>query len=193
MRTALLCLAPLLGACTIHLHVHESPEPQPEHAPSRADNHTISGTVRDLNGNPVAAHVALVMRGGSYSMGIGKDGRFRFDDVRHATVTVSATTKDDRIAIQPNVERGTEDLHLPAVEPGARVTVTMTGHETMRLALFDGDARFRDNTVRDGKPASFVVPARPIRVRLYGNGFEQELETELSAGAEEKLIFHFEE
>jgi len=212
MRLMPLYLAPLLGACTIHLHVHEAPD-SGEEAPAAweasapaavsvmrstpeapaGDDHSISGSVHDDEGNPVAAHVALVRGSGSVSMGIGEHGRFRFDGVRGETVTVTASTKDGRIAIVPDVDRGTRDLVLPPVESGAHVTVTMHGRETMRVALFDGDVRFSDNTVREGKPASFVVPARPVRVRIYGDGFEEEVEAELSVGAKQELLFHFED
>ena len=119
----------------------------------------------------------------------GADGQFRFADVWQPTVAVTATTKDGRIAILPAVVRGTEDLTLPALEAGAILSLEMVGRPSARVALFDGDVRFEDFTLRDGKPQEIVLPARPVRVKLYGQDLEDVREISIEPGGSTEMRF----
>ena len=103
---------------------------------------------------------------------------------------MTATTADAGFTTLPGVRPGTEGLRLPPLSPGARLHVTMTGHPRLRLAIFQGDVRVHDFTVRDGKREGVVVPAGEVSVLLYdAQAFERRRELTLTAGQAHELTF----
>jgi hypothetical protein len=100
------------------------------------------------------------------SCGAGADGRFDLSNVGASTFLLHVSTKDDRIAIQPDVRAGATDLRL-VVKPGAVATVKLGGSTQARCALFRDDTRVEDFTIHPDKPARVVLPPGDVRVRIY--------------------------
>jgi len=173
MKRALVlaALAPL-ASCVVHVHIHEAPKPEkpPEAAAAPAPSPQVvdsaSGIVVDEQGNPLRARVAAITDGGSMSCGTGADGRFDLSNAGASTFLLHVSTKDDRIAIQPDVRAGATDLRL-VVKPGAVTTVKLGGSTQARCALFRDGTRVEDFTIHPDKPARVVLPPGDVRVRIY--------------------------
>lgn len=157
---SLAVLLPGLGACI----THETP---PNSGTASTD--IASGTVRDSNGQPVQARVAVVREGGSISVGTSENGEFRLRDGPWPNVVVYATTADDQCAIRSGVPQDVTNIEL-VVQPAAAIVLRSDQPRDVRCALFQGDVRFEDFTLRAGKPARVVVPEGAIRVQLYESG-----------------------
>ena len=93
---------------------------------------SVAGVVVDEFGEPVDAHVGFVFEGGgSLGIGTGSSGKgvFQFADLRPGLHSVSAATKDGRVALQQvKLEPGMRvmDLRLSLVE-GARLGLHLEG------------------------------------------------------------------
>lgn len=126
----------------------------------------VAGVVRDSEGQPVRARVAVVHASGSTSVGTLENGAFEIRGCPSATLVVCATTADGRLAIRSGVQAGATRLEL-IVEPAAAIVVHSDQARDVRCALFQGGVRFEDFTLRVGQPARVVVPEGTVRVQLY--------------------------
>lgn len=194
MKTGLLTLlVPLLPACTFHIHVHEAPRAplavEARSATGREGSvvNEVRGLVVDADGRPAHALVALVGEGGSWSMGTNSDGRFAFEDVPQWPRIVHVTTEDGRVAIAP-IARGAESRFV--LQPGAMLALELSGRANARCAVFSGELRIEDFTLREGKPASVVVPIGDTRVHVYdGLRVLSERAVHLAAGETSSVRF----
>ncbi len=180
MRTlALAALAAISSSCVVHVHVHESPHEtaisavtaptarQGSPHASESFTSTVSGVVVDATGKPVKARVAIVNAHGSVSSTTDDAGRFSLESHADSGLVAHASTEDNRVAFQ-SVHAGANDVRL-VLAPGALVTIDFTGPSAIRCAVFQGDTRMEDFTVRPNQPARVVVPSGPVLVRLYGD------------------------
>lgn len=189
---ACLLAAALLPACVIHVHVHEDaakaePVASADSTHAKTDDR-ITGVVRDTDGSPVAAHVALVgaAGGGSMTMGTLADGRFALPEINGSGLTLHASTADGRAAVSP-VQSGARGVEL-VVRPGATFVVELAGREKARLAVFVEGLRVEDFTLKAGEPAKIVVPPGELRLRIYdGQTVFQERHFTARAGASESV------
>ncbi len=193
---ALALAASLLASCVVHIHVHEAPRPadasfartQDREAPARKQAASASGVVHDLDGRPVTAHVAAVCAGGSNSLGTDATGRFELELPSSSSVVLHAQTQDGRVAVQA-VPAGAREFTL-VVRPGAVLVLDLSGREHARCAVFQGDLRLEDFTLRESKPARVTVPGGDVRVRLYeGERVFTESSLTLAAGETRPLAF----
>ncbi len=173
-----------LSSCVVHVHVHEAPretviaaaEPVHEshtttHAAaheSRRSSPVVRGTVVDTSGEPVRARVAIVGPNGSMSMTSDDAGRFSIESPMSDDLVVHASTEDGRVAVQS--VHGAGDVRL-VVMPGGTITIDFTGEQNMRCAVFQGDVRLEDFTLRAKLDRTqVIVPAGDIRLQVYGGG-----------------------
>jgi hypothetical protein len=183
----------LLSSCTIHVHVHEDAPDGPSVAvqPAAATiaSTSISGRVVDANGEPVYARVAIVRQSGSVSSWSGQDGQFDLQSFGGEQYVVHASTPEGLVAIRA-VQAGSSDVRL-VLQPGAKVKVDYVGAENVRCALFQGEDRFEDFTLRGDRDWSqVVVPAGDVRVRIYtGDTVHAEREISVALGAEQTVEF----
>lgn len=191
----LLLLACSLASCSFHVHVHEAAPAGPAASAALASSTpssrpgTIEGVVVDERGQPLAGRVALVTTSGCRIVGVDGSGVFEFHDLRGGDHVVTATTADGRIAVQPGVRPG-EAFRLPPVRPGARLTVSLEGLPSSRLAVLQGTTRVHDFTLRAGAPAELVVPAGELVLRAYTEGADQVRSLSLATGETRTLAFH---
>jgi hypothetical protein len=184
----------LLGACAVHIHVHEAPKPATESAPApeaaaapapksaATSDLVVSGTVLDDSGHPIRARVAAVGTSGSVASGTDAEGRFELHDLHWQQFTLHASTDDDLLAIAAAVPAGAKDVKL-VVRPAAAVSVKLDGDKATRCALYQGGTRIEDFTLRPGKPSRVVVPAGDVHVRLYdGDVIHAERDVHLAVG-----------
>ncbi len=175
-----------LSSCAFHVHVHEAPRqtvvaaaepvhdtPAPAHVSaheSRPHSSTISGFVVDTAGEPVRARIAIVSSsGGSTSSTTNDAGRFDLESPQRGPFAIHASTEDGRIAISP-ARGGDEGVRL-VLAPGGTVTIDFTSEQKMRCAVFHGDLRIEDFTLRaKADRRSVVVPTGDIHVQVYGGG-----------------------
>ncbi len=185
----------LFPACAVHVYVHEvSPDASRAESmggsmPSSPD--AISGVVRDAQGRPVRAHVVLVFQedGGSYGTGTSEDGTFVFQEIPPVECVLVAGTEDGRVAIERRVlpAHGPFELRL---QPGSTMTLAMDGRPSARCAVWHGDVRVEDFTIRAGEPNSVVVPSGGIRIQIYdGDETLAESTVDLAAGERNDLRF----
>lgn len=198
---ALAAICGLVPSCVFHVHVHEAPReaqlaagaPQAgshaEPGPSEQVPNTVSGVVLDADGKPAEARVALVSSGGSFSTWTDPEGRFDLEAfAERSELAVHASTTDGRVAVQRVPARG-EPLRL-VLQPGATLTVDLAATEDARCAIFRGDVRLEDFTLRAGESSRVVVPPGPIRVRLYqGDRIRVERETVVAQGETPSMRF----
>ena len=175
----LLPLGPLVGACAVAAPVHEAP----------TATKSISGTVVDEHGQPARARVAVVRGSGSFSMGTSDDGRFVFEELDSGTYVVTATTSDAQIAVLGDVHAEGSGVSLPALSAGSTLWVELRGRPSARLAIFQGELRIHDFTLREDKRIPVVVPPGELSVLLYGRDLEDERRITLGAGEAEELAF----
>ena len=150
--------------------------------PESKEPRRLRGVVVDVNGDPVRARVAAIGDSGSKSMSNDpSDGRFEIHLDGDDSVLL-ASTEDGRVAVETIPEPG-EDARL-VVEPGARLKIDMIGRdENCRCAVFQGELRIEDFTLRPGKTSSLVVPGGSVRVLLYARGEDlAEHSVELAVG-----------
>lgn len=148
---------------------------------------TIAGVVVDAKGRPARAKVAVVRVSGSHSMPTNDDGCFEFADLRDGTYLVTATTTEGQVAVLADVPTGSRATALPALSPGATLWVELCGRPSARLAVFLGDLRVHDFTLRENKPVPVVVPPGEISVLLYDGDLENERLIALGAGDSQEL------
>lgn len=180
---ALVVLSFLASSCVVHVHVHEA-QRAPDVAPpvpheiardSAKPNDTFRSSVRglvvDAEGRPVRARVALVApNGGSTASTTDDGGRFAMLTPRPGTSFVAHASTDDGLVAVRSIDAGEDDVRL-VLAPGGAITVEYTGEEHMRCAVFQGDLRIEDFTVRPPTHRSRVaVPTGEVRVRVYGGG-----------------------
>ena len=196
---AFLLACSLLSACAIHVHVHEAPEPAvvdasqtsgAGHGALPATHHAsavVSGVVRDTEGSGVQARIAAVgVEGGSYSTSTGADGRFDLTQVPFADLVLHASTEGGQIAVARS-HPGARGVEL-VLRPGATLVVELAGPEKARLAVFAGDLRIEDFTLKPGEDSTVVVPAGDVRLRVYqGDRVLEEREVNASAGSRVKI------
>jgi len=140
----------------------------------------IRGVVVDADGAPTRARVAVVTATGSVSTSTGRDGRFELEAPGGVAV-LHASTTDGRVAVAEDVAGG-DDRRL-VVAAGAALDVTMTGRDRCRCAVFQGEVRVEDFTIRGAEESRVVVPAGATRVRLYaGDEVLAERTLELAVG-----------
>lgn len=173
-----------LAACVVHVHVHEAqregavPATSPvtasqavSSAPaneSHTDSSTVSGIVVDASGAPVRARIALVWANGSMAMSCNEAGRFSMDPPASEAVVVHASTEDGRVAIRR--VRGGEETRL-VLAPGGTIAIDFTSEQDMRCAVFQGELRIEDFTLRARSDSrKVVVPAGDVHLRVYGGG-----------------------
>jgi len=176
-HASLLPLPLLLAACAGQPRMRSSPPG------------TIAGVVVDAEGRPTRAKVAVVRGSGSHSMGTKDDGRFEFADLQSGTYVVTATTAEAQVAVLGDVSAGSSSVPLPALSPGATLQVELRGRPSARLAVFLGELRVHDFTLRENKPVPVVVPPGELSVLLYDKDLEDERRVALGRGDTEALTF----
>ena len=190
---AFLLACSLLPSCAIHVHVHEASEPvaaaSQGHAHTSSHNEArITGIVRDTEGAAVEARVALVgaQGGGSNTMTTQPDGRFALPEIRSPELALHASTEDGRAAVVRS-HPGARDVEL-VVRPGATLVIELAGREKARLAVFADGLRIEDFTLKQGDPATLVVPPGEVRLQLYDRDTVfVEREVSAAAGSRVKL------
>lgn len=195
MRCLCLILVPLFASCTIHLHVHEAPEPKTVetegHGASNASYKEwgpVWGVVRDSEGKGVEARVALVstVGTGSNTTTTRADGRFSLPTTGTPDFTLHASTQDGRVAIASS-HPGNGDVEL-VVRPGAVFVIELQGRESARCSIFAEGRRIEDFLLRSGVSEKFVVPPGEQRVRIYdGDTVFQEQHFRAKAGSTEAI------
>jgi hypothetical protein len=188
-----------VGVVYLPLPRNTAPEAQLELAPGlvvvrdkalaepRESSTTVRGTVRDSDGRPVRATVAAVANG-SKSVTTDQDGGFALADVPFDEFVLHASTEDGRVAIRTGIRCGMAvDL---VVAPGASMTLRLAGRDTIRCALFQGEVRFEDFTLRSGHDARVVVPPGEIRLELYDHASTAlERTVRMETGGHEEIAF----
>jgi len=187
MLRSLTCATVLtsLSSCVFHVHVHEAPrekaidttqarmaDTQPAESAERtvsASVHRVHGSVVDADGKPVAARIALIgAAGGSYSMTLSEPRDFDLESPFGAAVVI-ASTLDGRVAVQ-RLRGGGQDVRL-VLALGGSITIDFTSESDMRCAVFHGDLRIEDFTLRaKSDRTQVIVPVGDIRVQVYGGG-----------------------
>jgi hypothetical protein len=183
----------LLSSCVIHVHVHEDASDAPpvavQPAAATIASTSIRGRIVDANGEPVYARVAIVRQSGSVSSWSGQDGQFDLQSFGGEQYVVHASTPEGLVAIRP-VQAGSSDVRL-VLQPGAKVKVEYAGADNVRCALFQGEDRFEDFTLRGGQDWSqVVVPVGAIRVRIY-SGDTVHVEREMTVTRDEERSVKF--
>jgi hypothetical protein len=186
----------LLSSCVIHVHVHEdagTPVVAVESAAPKSVGNTASSSIRgqivDANGNPVHARVAIVQQYGSVSSWSDEQGQFSLQSDWSDHYVVHASTPEGLVAIQP-VDAGSSGLRL-VLQAGAKLKVDYAGAENVRCALFQGDDRFEDFTLRGPQDwQQVVVPVGEVRVRIYtGDTVHAERAISAARGADQTVEF----
>lgn len=165
---------------------HERVPARPTSQPERS---LLRGVVVDVNGEPVAARVAAVGATGSSSMSNNAStGRFEIEAFPNSSV-IHASTPDGRVAVTPIPNSG-DELRL-VVETGAKVRIEMVGRvENCRCAVFRGEQRIEDFTLRADQSARVIVPVGSVRVELYADGKTlAERSIEIARGERHDLTF----
>jgi hypothetical protein len=199
---ACLLASSLLSACTIHVHVHDDAEresaaarhaghlaTQAQHgSQARAtDDRTIGGVVHGADGAPVHARIAVVGKGGSMSTWTDKQGRFSFSELHWPEFALHASTEDGRIAVAP--AHPGEHVEL-VLAPGGTLEIDLDGMEKTRCAVFSGDLRVEDFTLKSYSTVRVVVPAGDVRVELYsGDTTYEERTVRVARGETAKARF----
>lgn len=201
MNTVGLTLAPVLAllasACTVHIHVHESPRDvaaarAPASSAQRSapavPSHEIRGVVVDGAGRPVHARVAAVGDSGSVSGSTDDLGRFALPQIHWPVGAVHASTEDGQVAVSA-LEDPSRELALQ-LRPGSKLSIDLRSNDSVRCAIFDGELRIEDFTLRAGETADVVVPAGSVRVQLYdGDRTYEERTVEIAVGDRRALTF----
>jgi hypothetical protein len=189
--SAILLLIPSLSACAVHIHVHEAPKPaavvQVEH-PAAQDSSLVTGVVYDSEGAGVTARIAAVgsVGGGSSTTWTRTDGRFALPKVHFDQFTLHASTEDGRVAIAGS-KPGVSEFQL-VLQPGATFVIALDGIDKARCAVFADGLRIEDFTLKNGTPATVIVPPGEHRVRIYeGDNVLQERHFTAKVGATEEI------
>ena len=157
-------------------------EPIPNQSKQPARTGRLRGVVVDADGQPLRARVAAVGETGSASTrSDASDGRFEIEGFENASV-LHASTEDGRVAVA-SIPGSGDEVRL-VVEPGAELKIDMVGRdENCRCAIFNGEQRIEDFTLRPGQMETLVVPGGSVRVLLYAGGDElAEHSVELTVG-----------
>lgn len=198
MKHAALVLAVLVApACVVHIHVHEAPRQTAavaEHAPHSGHptphdgSEHVRGVVVDAQGRRVKARVAVVGKSGSYSSWSNDSGEFEVPSGSWPEAVIHANTEDGQVAVQ-RVKRGESDLRLQ-LRPGSTLSIDLAAPQAVRCAVFAGELRIEDFTLRPGETAQVVVPSGAVRVQPYeGDRIHEERTLELATGDARSLRF----
>jgi hypothetical protein len=124
--------------------------------------------------------------GGSSSTWTRTDGRFALPKVHFDKFTLHASTEDGRVAIASS-KPGVSEFKL-VLQPGATFVIALDGIEKARCAVFTDGLRIEDFTLKNGTPATVIVPPGEHRVRIYeGDNVLQERHFTAKVGATEAI------
>ena len=139
---------------------------------------SLIGAVVDATGSPIRARVSAVVRNGSYTTSTDANGTFLLGGLRFRRCTLTVTTPGGEIACRTNVVTNPEPLVVAATQPGAWLSLSLTGDEDARVSVVTRDGtRVHDFTLRAGADAvDVVVPTGPLEVRVGDDVRPLELE-----------------
>lgn len=124
----------------------------------------VRGIVVDEDGSPVKARVAVVRENGSNST--TTTGNFALPAPKLGSATLTATTEDGQIAWKTITAGDEGPFALIAKQPGAFLELELRGGEDARVAVFQGDVRLHDLTLRPHKAQTLVVPVGRVEFGL---------------------------
>jgi hypothetical protein len=96
------------------------------------------------------------------------DGRFEFALPRDVDAVLHGSAAGSLVGVLIELDGGAP-LTL-ALTPGAALDITLLGRERCRCAVFQGDARIEDFTLRSDRTSSVTVPVGDVRLVVYDGG-----------------------
>lgn len=138
----------------------------------------FSGRVFAQDGSGARAKVTLVRQGGSWSKTTDDEGRFAFDSGQGGgesfaagTYALVASTDGGETAVHEGIHwsPGSPLVNVDlTVEPGVTVAFQLTGtKQSARVRVLSGGLPIADFTLRNGTPATEILPATALLAQLY--------------------------
>lgn len=149
--------------------------------PGQTDPQTeppFSGRVFALDGSGTRAKVTLVRQGGSWSVTADDEGRFAFEKAGGSaegfpagSYAIVASTDGGEIAVHEGIHwsPGAPPVSVDlTVEPGITAVFQLTGtKQSARVRVLSGGLPIADFTLRNGSPATEILPATGLLAQLY--------------------------